>query len=232
AAVEEMAEVLTGYARKAYRYSARLEPGQLNTDRTVVGLPLTDYGKERTGLESMPAEMQAVTYGSLAMVTLPGEPMTELGMEIRKRSPYPQTLVLGYSNGNGVHYVGMPGEKKHGGHEVGEKTNLGTDRAGLIMVEAAEDLLHKMHEKNNSENENEKHIVFLIGEHDNSYESHRTIPEYARQLEEHHDYKTTVISGEGERTAFHFPRLEVLSEADLLVVFTRRVALKPDQMNR
>jgi len=156
AAVEEMAEVLTGYARKAYRYSARLEPGQLNTDRTVVGLPLTDYGKERTGLESMPAEIQAVTYGSLAMVTLPGEPMTELGMEIRKRSPYPQTLVLGYSNGNGVHYVGMPGEKKHGGYEVGEKTNLGTDRAGLIMVEAAEDLLHKMYEKNNHENGNEK----------------------------------------------------------------------------
>src|SRR5699024_9564201 len=137
AAVEEMADRLPGYARKAYRYSARLEPGTLNTDRTVVSLPLTDYGKERTGLESMPAEIQAVTYGSLAMVTLPGEPMTELGMEIRKRSPYPQTLVLGYSNGNGVHYVGMPGEKKHGGYEVGEKTNLGTDRAGLIMVEAA-----------------------------------------------------------------------------------------------
>src|SRR5699024_7285104 len=37
---------------------------------------------------------------------------------------------------------------------------------------------------------------------------------------------------EGERSAFHFPGLEVLSEADLLVVFTRRVALKPDQMNR
>ncbi len=155
-AVDKMVRGLTGLARKAYRYSARLEPGQLNTDWTVVGLPLTDYGKERTGLESLPAEIQAVTYGSLAIVTLPGEPMTELGLEIGKRSPYPQTLVLGYSNGNGVHYVGMPGEKKHGGYEVGEKTNLGTDRAGLIMVEAAEDLLHKMYRKNNHENGNEK----------------------------------------------------------------------------
>ncbi|HLR31674.1 MAG TPA: ThuA domain-containing protein [Fodinibius sp.] len=79
---------------------------------------------------------------------------------------------------------------------------------------------------------NEKHIVFLISEDENNYEAHRTIPEYAGQLEEHHGYKTTVILGEGERSAFHFPGLEVLSEADLLVVFTRRVALKPDQMNR
>ncbi len=79
---------------------------------------------------------------------------------------------------------------------------------------------------------NEMHIVFLISEDENNYEAHRTIPEYAGQLEERYGYKTTVILGEGERIAFHFPGLDVLSEADLLVVFTRRVALKPDQMNR
>lgn len=144
-AVEAMAEGLAGYAGQAYRYSARLQPGKLHIDRTHVGLPLTGYGRKRTGLQALPAEIQAVGYGSLAIVTLPGEPMTGLGMAIKERSPFPQTLVLGYSNGNGVHYVGMPGEKAHGGYEVGEKTNLGTDRAGLIMVEAAEDLLHRMY---------------------------------------------------------------------------------------
>ncbi|SHE75125.1 hypothetical protein SAMN05443144_10394 [Fodinibius roseus] len=144
-AVQIMAKGLAGYAGRAYRYSAQLQPGKLHIDRTHVGLPLTDYGRERTGLQTLPAEIQAVRYGSLAIVTLPGEPMTGLGMAIKERSPFPQTLVLGYSNGNGVHYVGMPGEKARGGYEVGEKTNLGTDRAGLIMVEAAEDLLHKMY---------------------------------------------------------------------------------------
>lgn len=145
AAVDTMAEGLAGYAGKAYRYSAQLQAGNLNANRTYVGLPLTDYGRQRTGLNTLPAEIQAVTYGPLAIVTLPGEPMTELGLAIKTRSPFPQTLVLGYYNGNGVHYVGMPGEKAHGGYEVGEKTNLGTDRAGLIMVEAAEDLLHDMY---------------------------------------------------------------------------------------
>lgn len=147
-AVGEMAAGLAAYVQKAIQYSARLQPGELRTGRITVGLPLTDYGKQRTGLETIPAEIQAVTYGTLAIVTLPGEPMTELGLAIKKYSPFPQTLVLGYSNGNGVHYVGMPGEKKHGGYEVGEKTNIGTDRAGLIMVESAGDLLDQMYSDN------------------------------------------------------------------------------------
>lgn len=77
-----------------------------------------------------------------------------------------------------------------------------------------------------------KHVVFLISKDVNNYEADRTIPAYAKELENKYDYRTTVILGEGKRTAFHFPGLEVLSEADLLVIFTRRVALKPAQMNR
>lgn len=80
--------------------------------------------------------------------------------------------------------------------------------------------------------EERKHIVFLISRDENNYEADRTIREFAKMLENEYDYKTTVILGEGERSSFHFPGLEVLSEADLLVIFTRRVALKSDQMNR
>lgn len=77
-----------------------------------------------------------------------------------------------------------------------------------------------------------KHIVFLISKDENNYEAHHTIPKYAEMLENKYDHKTTVILGAGERTSFHFPGLEVLSEADLLVIFARRVALKAVQMNR
>lgn len=143
-AVQEMAEGLTESIKIAYNYSARLIEGPIKVNYSVVGLPLTDYGTKRTGLKALNAEIQAITIGSLAMVTLPGEPMTGLGMGIRAGSPFPQTIVLGYSNGNGGHYCGMPGEKAHGGYESGEKVNLGTDRAGLLMVETAIDLLHKM----------------------------------------------------------------------------------------
>ena len=96
------------------------------------------------GLDLLPVEVQVMAIGPLAIVTLPGEPMTELGMKIREQSPFPQTLVLGYSNGSGVFYVGMPGEKARGGYETGEKSSIGKDQAGQLLVEAAISLLTKV----------------------------------------------------------------------------------------
>lgn len=146
-AVKEMAEGLTHGILTAYRYSAQIMTDSIRTDRAVVGLPLTDYGKQRTELENIDAEIMAITIGTVALVTLPGEPMTELNLAIQKDSPFPQTLVLGYSNGNGGHYCGMPGEKAHGGYETGEQTNLGSDQAGGLMVNTAVGLLEKLDKK-------------------------------------------------------------------------------------
>lgn len=75
------------------------------------------------------------------------------------------------------------------------------------------------------------HLVFLISEDPNNYEAHETIPKFAEMLKRDHGYDVTVLLGEGERTAFHFPGLEVLDSADLLVVFARRLALPQEQMN-
>ncbi|MEO8962935.1 MAG: neutral/alkaline non-lysosomal ceramidase N-terminal domain-containing protein [Ginsengibacter sp.] len=142
AAVSEMGEGLGEYARSVYQLSAKLKPAKFNTIRGTVGLPLSERGKERTGLDTVAAEVQVVTYGSLAIVTLPGEPLTGLGNAIREQSPFPQTLVLGYSNGNGVHYVCMPDEKTHGGYEV-ELGTSGTEQAGKVLEELAVSLLQK-----------------------------------------------------------------------------------------
>ncbi|MEX1137014.1 MAG: neutral/alkaline non-lysosomal ceramidase N-terminal domain-containing protein [Balneolales bacterium] len=144
-AVEEMGAGLAEKARVVDQYSARLEPGTLKAASGIVGLPLDPTGKERTGLDAVNAEVQVITYGSLALVTLPGEPLTDLGTAIRKQSPFPQTLVLGYSNGNGVHYVGMPGEKARGGYEM-EAGTVGTDEAGQKLVELAVELLNEISE--------------------------------------------------------------------------------------
>ena len=70
--------------------------------------------------------------------------MTEIGMAIRDRSPFPQTLVLGYSNGNGVHYVGLPGEKARGGYEAGV-AGAGTDECGAMLVETALRLINDVY---------------------------------------------------------------------------------------
>lgn len=146
-AVQEMAIGLAHDINVAYDYSAQLVTDSIRTDREVVGLPITDYAKERTGLQNIDAEIMAISIGPLGIVSLPGEPMTELNQAIRASSPFPQTIVLGYSNGNGGHYCGMPGEKAYGGYETGERTNLGADQAGMIMVKTAIGLLEKLNQK-------------------------------------------------------------------------------------
>jgi neutral ceramidase len=146
AAVAEMAAGLAQKARVATRSAVRLTTAPLQVVRTTLELPLTPAAKQRLGADTVAAEIQVIVCGPLAIVGLPGEPMTELGLAIRERSPFPQTLVLGYSNGNGAHYVGMPGEKARGGYEAGV-AGAGTDECGPLMIDAASRVLRELFER-------------------------------------------------------------------------------------
>ena len=75
------------------------------------------------------------------------------------------------------------------------------------------------------------HIVFLISEDTLNYNAHITIPAFAKFLEDSYGYRTSVLLGQGERASYSFSGIEVLSKADLLVIFCRRVALPPAQLN-
>lgn len=75
-----------------------------------------------------------------------------------------------------------------------------------------------------------QHIVFLISEDPDNYEAHKTIPAFAETLERDHNFKVTVLLGEGPREAYSFPNIDVISKADLLVVFCRRLALPLQQL--
>lgn len=79
--------------------------------------------------------------------------------------------------------------------------------------------------------EKNPHVVFLISEDADNYEAHKTIPQFTDMLIRELGYDLTVILGEGDLTTFSFPGLEALSEADLLVIFFRRVALPEEQLN-
>lgn len=74
------------------------------------------------------------------------------------------------------------------------------------------------------------HIVFLISKDPDNYEAHKTIPAFADRLRREHDFQVTVLLGEGPRQGFNFPGMSVLSKADLVVVFCRRVALPTEQL--
>ena len=146
AANATLAGGLATKAQLAMRQSATLTTTPLLSGRAVVDLPLTPAGKDRTGLDVLETEIQVITCGPLAFVALPGEPLTDVGTAIREKSPFPQTLVLGYSNGDGIHYVGMPGEKARGGYEMGA-AGAGTDAAGGLIVDTALRVLRSLHDK-------------------------------------------------------------------------------------
>lgn len=75
------------------------------------------------------------------------------------------------------------------------------------------------------------HVVFLISEDADNYEAHLTVPVFADRLESELGYKVTVIQAQGERNSSNFPGIEILNQADLVVLFARRLALPKEQLN-
>lgn len=139
-AVEAMTSLLAARAAAADKVSAPLAPGPIRVSRAILGLPATEAAAADTGRQTIDSEVMVVTMGALALVTLPGEPLQELSTAIQQRSPFPHTIVLGYANGRGVGYVGLPGGKAKGGYEMSE-VGAGTDEAGGFLVETAVRLL-------------------------------------------------------------------------------------------
>ena len=133
---DKMAELIGDRALAAWTNRHLIQSGSLQALVVPVRLPLNDAARQDTGKPAFDSEVQLITYGSLAIVAIPGEPLTGLGMEIQRRSPYPHTVVLGYSNGGGVQYVGSTGDKRKGGYEMGV-AGAGEDRCGQIIINAA-----------------------------------------------------------------------------------------------
>lgn len=141
AAAREMGSLLGARVEAAAAAGLRVDVPRLEEASTQAMLPWNAEQRARTGTEFGPAEVQVFVLGSVAIVALPGEPMIEIAMAIQRQSPYPHTLVLGYSNGSGMIYVGMPGELARGGYETTRDSSLGADACGAVLVDTALGLL-------------------------------------------------------------------------------------------
>jgi type 1 glutamine amidotransferase len=86
------------------------------------------------------------------------------------------------------------------------------------------------HANQNNDPSPKPRIVFLISQDSLNYEAHKTIPVFAEQLRKLNRYEVTVILGEGSNNAFHFPGLEVIQQAGVVVLFSRRIALPTHQL--
>jgi hypothetical protein len=62
----------------------------------LVGLQ-RQLDKPSTG--PLSAEIQAIRIGRFALVTFPGEPFAEVGLRIKRQSPFPETFLAAYANG-------------------------------------------------------------------------------------------------------------------------------------
>ena len=79
-----------------------------------------------------------------------------------------------------------------------------------------------------------KHIVLISG--DEEYRSEEMMPQLGKILAKHHGFKCTVLFAIGEDGFIdpvrrdNIPGLEVLKDADLMIIFTRFRDLPDDQM--
>ena len=74
-------------------------------------------------------QVEILRIGEVAIVSMPGEPFAEIGVAVRKASPFAVTMFCGYSDGVGGGYLPVTHEYPFGGYEVERSPyGLGADK--------------------------------------------------------------------------------------------------------
>jgi hypothetical protein len=84
--------------------------------------------------ETLSIPLQAVRIGDLGICAIPFETLVEIGLELKRRSPFAHTMVLGVANGyNG--YLPTPEQHQLGGYETWLGTNKVQEDASVIITD-------------------------------------------------------------------------------------------------
>ena len=86
-----------------------------------------------TAPESITVPVQALTIGDLAVCGIPFEAFAQIGLDLKKRSPFPRTMVIGLANGNNG-YLPTPEQHKLGGYETWLGSNRVQEDASVILT--------------------------------------------------------------------------------------------------
>ena len=95
--------------------------------------------------KSLTSEIQAISLGDIALVSIPGELFVEYGLEIKKKSPFPHTFIVGYAN-DYVGYIPTLKAFGEGGYEV--RTGIASKLdpgVGEAIIKKALTLLEKIY---------------------------------------------------------------------------------------
>lgn len=95
---------------------------------------LAEIAKGYQGQTHLQWTLQGIRIGSVVLLSIPGEPFTEINQQIVQHSPFEHTLFSGYSNG-GFGYLPVRSAFDEGGYEV-EVSPFSPDAAEVVVQES------------------------------------------------------------------------------------------------
>jgi len=88
-------------------------------------------------------KVQAVRIGDLAVCGIPFETFAEIGLDLKRRSPFKQTMVIGLANGRHG-YLPTPAQHRLGGYETWLGTNIVQEDASVILTDNLLEMLTEL----------------------------------------------------------------------------------------
>ncbi len=104
----------------------------------------TIQAAERTE-DTLPVTLQAIRIGDLAVCGIPFETFVEIGLDLKDRSPFPQTMVISLANGK-YGYLPTPAQHKLGGYETWLGTNRVQEDTSVILTDNLLEMLAELKE--------------------------------------------------------------------------------------
>lgn len=83
--------------------------------------------------ETLTIKLQAIRIGDIAVVGIPFETLVEIGLELKAKSPFDRTIVIGLANGRHG-YLPTPEQHKLGGYETWLGTCVVAEDSSVIIV--------------------------------------------------------------------------------------------------
>lgn len=115
---------------------AKLPPLAQNYARSVIGAANRPE-------EKLTVRIQAIRIGDLAVCGVPFETFVQTGLDLKKRSPFSQTIVVGLANGRHG-YLPTPEHHNLGGYETWLGTNYVQEDASVILTEQLLEMLGEL----------------------------------------------------------------------------------------
>lgn len=101
--------------------------------------------------EFLSVTIQAIRIGNFAIVGIPFETLVEIGLEIKDKSPFSKTMVIGLANGRHG-YLPPPEQHRLGGYETWLGTNVVQEDASVILTKNLLEMLNELKDTTNEGN--------------------------------------------------------------------------------